>query len=102
MNKLCCKSQPCLGGCATFPQASKGFGGMGNGYADTIYVVIAWKEEQSEFWAAATPRHRAATEVQQLLPHGWIANCTGWRFPAQKSTRLKMRANSVRKLKSAP
>ena len=71
---------------------------MGNAYADTIYVVIAWKDGQSEFWAAATPRHRAATEVQQLLPHGWVANCTGWRFPAQKSTGLKMRANSVRKL----
>jgi hypothetical protein len=74
--------------------------GMGDSYADTIYVVVAWKNGQSEFWAAATPRHRAATEVQQFLPRGWIANFTGWRFPAQKSVSLKMRANSVRKLKS--
>jgi len=75
---------------------------MGKGYADTIYVVIAWKDGQSEFWAAATPRHKAATEVQQLLPHGWIANFTGWRFPSQKSTGLKMHANSVRKLERSP
>jgi hypothetical protein len=71
---------------------------MGNGYANTIYVVIAWKDGRSEFWAAATPPHKAATEVQQFLPSGWIANFTGWRLPPQKSTGLKMRANSVRKL----
>jgi hypothetical protein len=75
---------------------------MGNGYPDTIYVVIAWKDGESEFWAAATPRHKAAIEVQQLLPHGWIANFTGWRLPSQKSTGLKMPANSVRKLNQSP
>jgi hypothetical protein len=45
--------------------------------------------------------HKAATKVQQFLPHGWIANFTGWRLPPQKSTGLKMRANSVRKLEKA-
>jgi hypothetical protein len=75
---------------------------MGNGYADTIYVVIAWKDGRSEFWAAATPPHKAATEVQQFLPSGWIANFTGWRLQPQKSTSLKMRANSVRKLDHSP
>jgi len=71
---------------------------MGSGYADTVYVVIASKDGRSEFWAAATPRHKAATEVQQFLPRGWIANFTGWRLPPQKSTGLRMLANSVRKL----
>jgi hypothetical protein len=75
--------------------------GMGKGYADTIYVVIAWGDGQSEFWAAAMPRHRAATEVRQFLPSGWIANFTGWRLPPQKSTGLKMLANSVRKLEQS-
>jgi hypothetical protein len=31
---------------------------------------------------AATPRHKAATEVQQFLPSGLIANFTGWRLVA--------------------
>jgi hypothetical protein len=84
-----------------FDRGYRDLAGMGNGYADTIYVVIASKDEQTEFWAAATPRHKAATEVQQFLPHGWIANFTGWRFSAEKSTDLKMPANSVRKLKSS-
>jgi len=41
---------------------------MQNGSARAVYVVIATKDGQTEFWAAATPRHRAAAAVQQLLP----------------------------------
>ncbi len=67
-------------------------------FTDTIYVVVASNGSESEFWAAATPRHRAAAEVQSSLPEGWTANFTGWRLPATKAMVLKMRANTVRKL----
>jgi len=50
--------------------------GMGNGYADRIYVVIAWKDGQSEFWAAAT---KALTEKMNF-PYRVII--------AQKTTEL--------------
>jgi hypothetical protein len=40
------------------------------GFAQVIYVVSAIKDDQSEFWAAAAPRHAAAAQVQQLLPPG--------------------------------
>lgn len=69
-----------------------------NGFAGTIYVVVASNGGQNEFWAAATARHKATAEVQSLLPDGWTAIFTGWRLPPQKAARLRMRPDSVRKL----
>jgi hypothetical protein len=75
---------------------------MGNAFAGTIYIVVASNGDHNEFWAAATPKHRAAEEVQSLLPWGWTARFTGWRLSAKKGALLKMRANSVLKLEQAP
>jgi hypothetical protein len=75
---------------------------MGNSFADTIYVVVASKGRRSEFWAAATPPDKAAAEVQDLLPRGWTAMFTGWHLSPEKSAALKMRLNSVQKLKRSP
>jgi len=73
-------------------------GAMSDAFAGTIYVVVAFNGERSEFWAAATPRARAAASVRQLLPPGWTAKCTGWSLSPKKTAGLRMRANSVRKL----
>ena len=81
--------------------AERIFADMGNAFAGRIYVVAAIKDGQTEFWAAATPRETAAVEVQQLLPTGWTAVPTGWRLTPEKVAKLKLRANSVRKLKEA-
>jgi hypothetical protein len=43
---------------------------MKSGFADVVYVVSATKNDQSEFWACATPRRMAAARVQRLLPIG--------------------------------
>jgi hypothetical protein len=68
------------------------------GFAQVIYVVSAIKDDQSEFWAAAAPRHAAAAQVQQLLPPGWTATLMGWRLGRVRATELKMRPDSVRRL----
>ena len=41
---------------------------MKTGFAHVVYVVSATKNDQSEFWACATPRRVAAAQVQRLLP----------------------------------
>ena len=71
---------------------------MGNAFGGRVYVVAATKDGQTEFWAAATPRARAAAAVQRLLPLGWTAFATGWRLTPGKVAELSMHINSVRKL----
>lgn len=74
---------------------------MDKTFTDRSYVVAAIKEGQrTEFWVAATARRdRAATAVQKVLPPGWKAVATGWRLTAEKVAKLKMRADSVCRLR---
>lgn len=72
--------------------------GMGKRSASNIYIVVAKKDGQTEFWAAATPRRRAAAQVQQLLLPGWTAVLMGWRLNADRAAALKMIPNTVRRL----
>jgi len=74
------------------------FAGMRNGFARAVYVVTATKNGRTEFWAVATPRHRAAAAVQRVLPPGWRIMFLGWQLSPTKVAALKMSANSVRKL----
>jgi hypothetical protein len=37
--------------------------------------------------------------VQESLPRGWTAMFTGWRLSFEKSAALKMRVDTVRKIK---
>jgi len=74
---------------------------MRNGSARAVYVVIATKDGQTEFWAAATPRYRAAAAVQQLLSPGWRVSFLGWRLSPAKAAALKMSAGNVQKLISS-
>jgi hypothetical protein len=71
---------------------------MGNGPARAVYIVIATKNGQTEFWAAATSRHRAAVTVRRVLPSDWRVTFLGWRLSATKAAALKMSSDSVRKL----
>jgi hypothetical protein len=73
------------------------FAGMRNGFARAVYIVIATKDGQTEFWAAATARNRAAAAVQALAP-GWRVTFLGWRLGPTKAAELKMPSGSVRKL----
>ena len=66
--------------------------------ADVVYVVSATKNGQSEFWAAATLRDSAATQVQGLLPPGWKAKLTGWRLGVERVAELQMAPNTVRRI----
>jgi len=74
---------------------------MRKGFTRAVYIVIATKDGQTEFWAAATPRHRAAAAVQQLLPPGWRITFLGWRLSPTKAAALKMSPDSARKLISS-
>jgi hypothetical protein len=75
--------------------------GMREGLVRTVYIVTATKNGQTEFWAAATSRHRAAAAVQRLLPSGWSVMCLGWRLSPTKAAALKLSSNSVRRLISS-
>jgi hypothetical protein len=72
--------------------------GMRNKFARGAYVVSATKDGQTEFWAAATSRHRAAAAVQHVLPTGWRVTLLGWRLSPTKAAALEMPSNTVRKL----
>ena len=74
---------------------------MSKGLARAVYIVIATKDGQTEFWAASTPRHRAAAAVQRLLPPGWRVTFLGWRLSPTKAAALKMSSDNVRKLISS-
>ena len=74
---------------------------MRNGFARAVYIVTATKDGRTELWAAATPRHRAAATVQQVLPPGWRVEFLGWRLSPTKAAALKMSSNCVRKLISS-
>lgn len=71
---------------------------MRNGFTRAIYIVTATRNGRTEFWAAATPRHRAAAAVQRVLQPGWRTMFLGWRLSPTKAAALKMSSNSVRKL----
>jgi hypothetical protein len=71
-----------------------------NTFADGIYVVEATKGREVEYWAAATPRDAALSEVQQMLDSGWTAKrITARHLPPDQIAELKIKAGSVRKLK---
>jgi hypothetical protein len=67
-------------------------------FADLVYVVSATKNDQSEFWAAATPRRVAAAQVQRSLSPGWKATLTSWRLNRERAAELEMRPDTVRRL----
>jgi hypothetical protein len=76
----------------------KGITDMKKVFSKVVHVVSAFKGDQSEFWAAATPRGVAAAQVQQLLPPGWMAISRGWRLNPNKAVELQMSPNTVRRL----
>jgi hypothetical protein len=78
------------------------FGLMGNEYAGGIYIVVATKDGHREYWAAAVPRERVLEEVRLQVPHGWALALTDRRLTLKQMAELKIRPNSVRKLKEVP
>jgi hypothetical protein len=71
---------------------------MRNESTRAVYIVTATRNGRTEFWAAATPRHQAATAVQRVLPPGWRVMFLGWRLSPTRAAGLKMSLNGVRKL----
>jgi hypothetical protein len=76
------------------------FGLMGNTLAGGVYVVEATKGDQTEYWAAATPRADAVIAVLERLPPGWQAILTVGRLTIEEVGSLNLRPNGVRQLKS--
>jgi hypothetical protein len=71
----------------------------GNACSGGIYVVAVTKDNEIEFWAAATRRSDALAAVQQLLAPGWTAtSIMDWRLTPMRIAALKFRTNSVSKL----
>jgi len=66
--------------------------------AKDIHVVVAISDGETEFWAAAFPRHEAVKRVRELLPSGWTAKLMEWQLNPKRVAQLKMRANSVQRL----
>ena len=75
---------------------------MVNTFAGGIQVVVAIKDRDIEYWAAATLREAAASTVQQLLAPGWTATLTDRRLTTKQVASLNLRLGGVRKLKYTP
>lgn len=75
---------------------------MGSEYAGGIQIVTATKDGRTEYWAAAVPEARAIEAVRDQAPLGWTFTLTAKRLTPATVVELKMRPNSVRKLKKAP
>jgi hypothetical protein len=65
-----------------------------------IQIVKATKGRESQFWAAATPRDKAAAAVQKRLSPGWTAELTNQRLSLHQAATLKLRPNRVQRLDS--
>ena len=72
---------------------------MGNTYAGGVYIVIATRGDETEYWAAATPRGVAVSTVQQMLAPGWTASLSERRLPLERVMELRLKKNDVEKLK---
>jgi galactokinase/mevalonate kinase-like predicted kinase len=71
-----------------------------NTFAGGVYVVEATKGREVEYWAAATPRDAALSEVQQMLDPGWTAKrITARHLPPDQIEELYIKAGAVRRLK---
>jgi hypothetical protein len=63
-----------------------------------IYVVQAKKDDETEYWAAATIKEKAIAAVEQELGPGWTVTLTERRLTGQRLSKLRMRPNSVQRL----
>jgi hypothetical protein len=75
---------------------------MGSEYAGGIHVIVATKDDKTEYWAAAFPKSRSLEEVRKLVAPGWRLTLTDKRLTRQQAAELNMRAYSVRQLKFVP
>jgi hypothetical protein len=75
---------------------------MGYKFVGTVHIVVATKDYQTEYWAAATRREEAVSAVQQKLAPGWTVRLTERTITPEQIGALKLLPNSVRKLKYAP
>ena len=73
-------------------------GNMGNVLVGGIYVVQAKRDDQIEYWAAATIKEKAVAAVEKELGPGWTVTLTDRRLTGQRLSKLRMRPNSVQKL----
>lgn len=78
------------------------FGLMGNTLAGGIYIVAATKENQTDYWVAATRREEAVAAVQQELAPGWTVTLTERRISPEQVMVLKLHPGGVRKLRYVP
>ena len=63
-----------------------------------IYVVQAKRDDQIEYWAAATIKEKAVAAVEKELGPGWIVALTDRRLTGQRLSKLRMCPNTVQKL----
>jgi hypothetical protein len=72
---------------------------MANTYAGGIYVVAATKDGETEYWAAATPRAKAAFAVKEMLPPGWACTVTDRHLTPRSSCRTQFTSKRRPKVK---
>jgi len=75
---------------------------MGNTLAGGVYIVAATKDNQTDYWAAATRREDAVGAVYRLLAPGWMATLTERRITPDQVRAMKLRPGGVRKLRYTP
>ena len=68
-------------------------------YAGDVYIVIATKDGETDYWVAATPREEALDAVRDQLALGWTLHLTDQLLPSEMVAQLDMRGDSVLRLK---
>jgi hypothetical protein len=73
---------------------------MGHPSANGVYILIATKDSNIQYWAAATRRKEAVATVRRLLGIGWKVTLTNWRLSPKKVSELELRPDDVRQLQN--
>jgi hypothetical protein len=61
-----------------------------------VYVVAGTRGDETQYWAAAVARRRAAQEVRNVLGPGWRTTVLDWRLPPERIAKLNLTRNSLR------
>ena len=61
-----------------------------------VYVVAGTCGDETQYWAAAVARRRAAHEVRSVLGPKWKTTVLDWRLTPERIAKLNLTRNTVR------
>jgi len=71
---------------------------MTNTETHPVYVVAGTCGDETQYWAAAVARRRAAQEVRNVLGPKWKTTVLDWRLTPERIAKLNLTRNTVRRI----